>query len=83
MISEVRGVLRVGVEVLTYPTVLVQISNGNDVLLADVGVLHYHGIRGSKVALISVVSGLFGVSSPPFPYVALRRVEKTKFEKYP
>jgi hypothetical protein len=83
IISEVRGVLGVGVEVLTYPTVLVQISNGNDDLLADVGVLHYHGIRGSKVALISVVSGLFGVSSPPSPYVALRRVEKTKFEKYP
>jgi hypothetical protein len=29
-----------------------------------------------------VVSGLFGVSSPPSPEVALRRAEKTKFEKY-
>jgi hypothetical protein len=29
-----------------------------------------------------VVSGLFGVSSPPSPEVALRHVEKTKFEKY-
>jgi hypothetical protein len=44
--------------------------------------LHYHGIRGSKLALDDVVSGLFGVSSPPSPDVALRRAEKTKFEKY-
>jgi hypothetical protein len=46
------------------------------------GVLHYHCIRGSKLALDSMVSGLFGVSSPPSPEVALRRVEKTKLEKY-
>jgi hypothetical protein len=46
-----------------------------------VGVLHYHNIRGSKLALDAVVSGLFGVSSPPSPEVSLRRVEKTKFEK--
>ena len=42
----------------------------------------YHGIRGSKLALDAVVSGLFGVSSPPSPEVALRHAEKTKFEKY-
>jgi hypothetical protein len=54
----------------------------NDGLPADVVVLHYHGIGGSKLALDAVVSGLFGVSSPPYPDVALRRVEKTKFEKY-
>jgi hypothetical protein len=30
----------------------------------------------------AVVSGLFGVSSHPPPEVALRRAEKTKFEKY-
>jgi hypothetical protein len=42
----------------------------------------YQGIRGSKLALDAVVSGLFGVSSPPSREVATRRVEKTKFEKY-
>jgi hypothetical protein len=47
-----------------------------------VGILHYHGIRGSKPALDAVVSGLLGVSSPPSPEVALSRAEKTKFEKY-
>jgi hypothetical protein len=82
IISEVRDALGVGVEVLTNPTMLVQLPSGNDRLPADVGVLHYHGIRSSKLALDSVVSGLFGVSSPPSPDVALRRVEKTKFEKY-
>jgi hypothetical protein len=46
------------------------------------GALHYQGIRGSKLALDAVISGLFGVSSPPPPEVALRRVEKAKFEKY-
>jgi hypothetical protein len=80
--SEVRGALGVGVEVLTYPTMLVQLPNGNNVLPADVGVLHYHGIRGSRLALDAVISGLLGVSSPPSPEVALRRAEKTKFEKY-
>jgi hypothetical protein len=29
-----------------------------------------------------VISGLFGVSSPPSPEVALRRADKTKFDKY-
>jgi hypothetical protein len=29
-----------------------------------------------------VVSGLFGVSTPPSPEVALRHAEKTKFEKF-
>ena len=46
------------------------------------GVLHYHGIRGSKLALDAVVSGLFGVSGPPSPDVALRRAEETEPEKY-
>jgi hypothetical protein len=46
-----------------------------------VGVLHYHGIRGSKLAHDAVVSGLSGVSSPPSAEVVLRRAEKTKFEK--
>jgi hypothetical protein len=65
IITEVRGALGVDVEVLTYPTMLVQLPNGgNDGLPADVGVLHYHGIRGSKLALDAVVSDLFGVSSP-------------------
>jgi hypothetical protein len=36
----------------------------------------------AKNAIDAVVSGLFGVSSPPFPDVALCRTEKTKFEKY-
>jgi hypothetical protein len=82
IISEVRGALGVGVEVLTYPTMLIQLPHGNDGLPADVGVLHYHGIRGSKIALDAVVSGLFGASRPPSPEVALRRAEKAKFEKY-
>jgi hypothetical protein len=51
IISKVRGAIGVGVEVLTDPTMLVQLPNGNDGLPADVGVLHYHGIRGSKLAL--------------------------------
>jgi hypothetical protein len=82
IICEDRGALGVGVEVLTNSMMLVELPNGNDGLSADVGVLHYHGIRGSKIALDPVVSGLFGVSSPPSPEVALRRAEKTKFEKY-
>jgi hypothetical protein len=61
---------------------LVQLPNGNDGLPADVGVLHYNGIRGSKLALDAVVFGVFGVSSPSSPEVTLRRVEKTKFDKY-
>jgi hypothetical protein len=61
---------------------LVQLPNGNDGLPADVRVLHYHGIRGSKHALDAVVSGVFGVSSPPSPDDALRRAEKIKFGKY-
>jgi hypothetical protein len=82
VIFEVRGALGVGVEVLTYPTMLVQLPNGNANLTADISVLHYHGIRGSKLALDAVVSGLFGGSSPPSPEFALRLPEKTKFEKY-
>jgi hypothetical protein len=82
IISEVRGALGFGVEVLTDPAMLAQLPNGNDGFPADMGVLHYHGIRGSKLALDAVVSGLFGVFSLPSPDVALRRAEKTKFEKY-
>jgi hypothetical protein len=80
--SEVRGALGVGVDVLTYPTMLVQLPNGNDGLPADVGVWHCHGIRGSKLALDVVVSGVFGVYSPASPEVALRLAEKAKFKKY-
>jgi hypothetical protein len=57
IISEVRGALGVGVEVLIDPAMLVELPNRNDGLPADVGVLHYHGIRGSKLALDAVVSG--------------------------
>jgi hypothetical protein len=46
VISEVRGALVVGDEVLTDPTA--QLPNGNDGHPADVGVLHYYGIRGSR-----------------------------------
>jgi hypothetical protein len=35
-----------------------------------------------KLALDDVLFGLFGVSSPPSPEVALRHAQKTKFEKY-
>jgi hypothetical protein len=72
----------VGVEVLTHPKMLIQLPNGNAGIPADVGVLHYHGIRGLEVALDAVASGLLIVSSPSSPKVALRRAEKTKFEKY-
>jgi hypothetical protein len=82
IIPEVRGALGVNVEVLTDPTMLVQLPNASDGVPADVGVLHYHGIRGSKLVLDAVVSGLFGVSSPKSTEVALRRVEITKSEKY-
>jgi hypothetical protein len=82
IISEARGALGVGVETLMDPTMLVQLRNGNDGLPADVGVLNYHGIRGSKLADDAAVSRLFGVSSPPSPEVAISRVKKTKFEKY-
>jgi hypothetical protein len=47
IIFEVRGELGVGVEVLKDPTMLVQHPNGNGGLPVDVGVLIYHGIRGS------------------------------------
>jgi hypothetical protein len=50
-----------------------------------VGVLtHFHDIRVSKLlpAIDAVVSGLFGVSRPPSPDVALCRDEKTKFKEY-
>jgi hypothetical protein len=57
----------VSVEVLTDPTMLVQLPNGNDCPPSDVGVLPYYGIRGSKLALDAVVSGLFGVSTPHLP----------------
>jgi hypothetical protein len=82
IISEVRGAFGVGVEVLTDHTMLIQLPNGNDGLPTDVSVLHYHGIRGSKPVRDALVSGLFGVSSPPSLEVSLRRAEKTKFEKY-
>jgi hypothetical protein len=82
IISEVRGAFGVGVHVVTDPTTLGQLPNRNDGLPADVGVLHYHGIRGSKLALDAVVSGLFGVSSPTSPEVTLRRADETKFEKF-
>jgi hypothetical protein len=82
IISEACGALGTGVEVLTDPTELVQFPNGNDGLHADVGVLHNHGIRGSKLAFDAVVSGMFGdFAPPPSPEVALSHDEKTKFEK--
>jgi hypothetical protein len=74
IISEVRGALGIGVEVLTYPKMLVQLPNGNDGLPADVGVLHYHGIRDSKLALDAVVCSAF--LAPRLPkslYAVLRR----------
>jgi hypothetical protein len=54
IISEVRGALEVGVEALTDPMMLAQLFNGNNGLPADVGVLHYHGIRSSKNAIDAV-----------------------------
>jgi hypothetical protein len=81
-ISEVRGILGIGVEILTEPMMLVLLPNGHDGLSSDVGVLHYHSIYGSKHALDAVFSGLFGASSLPSPEAALSRVETTKFEKY-
>jgi hypothetical protein len=63
-------------------SVSLALPNGNDGLPADAGVLHYHGIRRSKLARDAIVSGLLGVSSPPSPEVALRHAQKAKFEKY-
>jgi hypothetical protein len=40
IISEVRGALGVGAEVLKTPTILVKLPNINDGLPVDVGVLH-------------------------------------------
>jgi hypothetical protein len=80
--SEARDALEVGVGAITDPKMLVQLPNGNDGLPEDVGVLHYHGIRGSKLAFDAVVFGLFCYSSPPSPEIALRRAKKTKFENY-
>jgi hypothetical protein len=57
IISEVRGALGVGVKVLTDPKMLVELPNDNKGLSADVGVLHDHGIQGSKLALDATVSG--------------------------
>jgi hypothetical protein len=59
---------------------LVQLPNYSGSLHADVGVLRDHGIRDIKVTIDAVVSGLFGVSSPPTLEVAISRAEKTKFE---
>jgi hypothetical protein len=53
-----------------------ELPNGNDGLPADMGVLHYHGLRISKRALDAVVSGLFSVSSSNLPkslYPVVRR----------
>jgi hypothetical protein len=61
---------------------LVQISNGNDNLHVNVGVLHYHGIISQKLIIDAVGFGLLGVSSPQSPDVAPCRAQKTKFEKY-
>jgi hypothetical protein len=44
IISEVRGAVGVGVEVLTDPTMLVHLPNGNEGLPAGVCVVHYYGI---------------------------------------
>jgi hypothetical protein len=52
-IFEVRGALGVGVGVITDPTMLVQLPNGNDGLpLSDVGVLHYHGSEAQNLPLM-------------------------------
>jgi hypothetical protein len=88
IISEAHGVLGVDVEVLTDPTMLVQLPNRDDDIHADVDYLHCHGIRGSKLALdAALVSVLFGVSSPLSHVLsqhgnAIRRAERTKFDNY-
>jgi hypothetical protein len=65
IMHEVCGALGVGVEALTDPTMLVQLLYDNDGMYADVGVLHYYGIRSPKLAMDTMVSCLFGVSSFP------------------
>jgi hypothetical protein len=57
----------------------IELPNGNYGLSADVGVLHYHVIQGSKLALDSVVSGLFGVSIPPSPDIRFIPFAVTEF----
>jgi hypothetical protein len=54
---EIHNALGVGVEVLTDPTMLAILPNDNNGLHADVSVLYYDGIRGSRLtALDTVVS---------------------------
>jgi hypothetical protein len=80
IVSEARGALGVGVEVLTDPMMCEQLPNGNDGLPTDVGVLHYYGIRGSKLAIDPAVTCLFGSSSPCLPkslYAVLRRTSRS------
>jgi hypothetical protein len=76
IISEVRGALGFGVEVLTYPMMLVQLPNGNDGLPADVGVLHYHGIRAQNLLSMPwfpVCSAFLAPRLPKSLYAVLRR----------
>jgi hypothetical protein len=78
IVSEARGALGVGVEVFTDPMMCEQLPNGSDGLPTDLGVLHYYGIRGSKLAIDPVVTCLFGLSSPCLPkslYAVLRTRE--------
>jgi hypothetical protein len=66
----------VGVEVLEDPTMFVQLPNGSDGLPADVGVLHYHGIWGSNLALdavLPVCSAFLALGLPKSPCAVLRR----------
>jgi hypothetical protein len=61
---------------------LVQLPNGNDGLPADVGVLHYHGIRGSKLALDAVLrrpSSRGGEESPRAPDICFTPFALTEF----
>jgi hypothetical protein len=48
----------------------------------SVTVLHYHGIRGSKLAIDAVDFGLFRASSLQSHEGAISSDEETKFEKY-
>jgi hypothetical protein len=82
IISEVLGALRVGVELLTDPTMLVQLPNGNDGLPADVDVLHYHGIRGSTLALDDVIPVCSAFLAPRLPTSLCAVLRRPSFKKY-
>jgi hypothetical protein len=70
--SKIHGELGVSVKVLTDPTILEELPNGNDGSNADMGVLHYYGTRSPRFALDAVVRVCSAFLAPSHE-AALRR----------